>query len=194
MSLPRKSFSPKPFCKQVSNPLKISLKVSSSSSAISLNASFNSSITTPNSLSTPPVRSSARFSISATRGPMVAFQPSTNVCQIFCSLIRNRRSAASCELRVRFGKDVEQCLPVVGLVLGVEEVVDSERQHDLVADRPEDAVVPVLAAVEHVRPHRAEVGEFLPLLHDGAASLGVITIQSVAHIGPIGELAVDQMI
>ena len=36
--------------------------------------------------------------MSATSGPMVAFQPSRKVCQIFCSLISNLSRAASGEL------------------------------------------------------------------------------------------------
>jgi hypothetical protein len=97
MSLQRKSSSPNPFCTQVSNRLKMSVKVVSSSSATCSRATISSLSTSPNALSTPPVRPSAIDSRPSTTGPMVAFQPATKSFQMLSSLIRNLSSAAICE-------------------------------------------------------------------------------------------------
>src|SRR5262249_24998503 len=67
-------------------------------------------------------------------------------------------------------------------------------EHDLIAERAQDGVVPVLVEVEQVRADRPDGRELLPLLHDLAARYRVAAVQGAVRLRPVGELPRCQLL
>ena len=90
-------------------------------------------------------------------------------------------------------EDGQHRFPVV-LAGRVEEVVHGQRQHDVVGERAEDVVAPVLGEEEQIGADRPDGGEFLPLAHQVAAGDGVVPGGGLAERRPVGEAALGKQV